>query len=261
MTLATEGGSLWEGLEFGGALDPLESLLELDGCLQSCDGSLLMGHDPDVLSVDGSPAWLASDLAAGNLSKAMAVGQFAQLNNSASLVPAVQTEQPHLPAKGGNRLAAMPLSSSSSDPAAVESLIPAGREADGEHLLGDTPRRRLEHSSLHQPHYQQQQQQQQPLRKPLDPGQCQPKPRGRPRADRSQMTQKQLKAIKVTEAHLARKAWHATGGVVGALGCAVCNAVDLTRCQSWPHTLICDWAASHVELCSYIPVVHRNSLA
>lgn len=204
MALATEGGSFWEPLDLGGALDPLESVLELDGCLQPCDCSLLAGQDP--LLADTSPEWLASDLAAGHAGRAVAVGESScQPRHNGDLLPSLlHNEHPQTPAEGSFGLAAAPVNSGSDDLAAAASLIAASWETNGLHLLDDAQRRQPVHGSLRR----QQQQQQQHLQQPLDAGTRQPKPRGRPRADRSQMTEKQLKAIRITEAHHARKKNH-----------------------------------------------------
>ncbi|GAB4823159.1 hypothetical protein N2152v2_010205 [Parachlorella kessleri] len=191
--------SLWDFTDFRG--EPLEGLLNPSSCRQSYTGSFLLGQELDLLSADAHAAWLVSDPAAGTEQKLVVDDLFQPCTfpaTAASILPAaLHPGQPLVPALGSEAFAAAPLSSTDMSLAGSDSAsLGSGVQA----IISAIPST-AEHAAS--PSFQQQQEQPQPPEGavPQQPA----KAKGRPRADRSQMTRKQIKAIEYARAHSERK--------------------------------------------------------
>ncbi|GAB4823153.1 hypothetical protein N2152v2_010199 [Parachlorella kessleri] len=212
MAAALGPGGLWDM-----PLDkPLDGLLDLGTGNQPYDATLLFGEDPDFLLPEfaAGASQVLGGLAAGgaNLESA-GTGSVSQPQSFTSAMPssmltALWPCQPLTPVAESGTLAGFPFDRALAPAASIGS---AEREPSAQALLSSVTDPLLipTYSDHHHQQQQQQQQQQPPLL--LSGGSQGSGPslpqrgRGRPRVDRSQMTAKQLKAIKNAQTANERK--------------------------------------------------------
>ncbi|GAB4823154.1 hypothetical protein N2152v2_010200 [Parachlorella kessleri] len=210
-----EADSLWLALEAGDDLEPLASLLAPpDNSQRCCHGSLVGGEDLNLVlaAATSDTGQLTDGLAAS--SEDFLIGRWhcqPSINQASppSNLSTILHPGPALgPAAGGHVLLAGPLSNACAGLASAAGLEIATLEGGGQALLGDTFFVPLQpaHDSAQQ--QQQQQQRCHPLKPQAGAISGPPKRRGRPPKDRSQLSEKQLQAISIAQAHVERKKNH-----------------------------------------------------
>ncbi|GAB4823160.1 hypothetical protein N2152v2_010206 [Parachlorella kessleri] len=191
--------SLWDFMDY--QVEALDRLMDPSSCRQSYPGSLLLGPDLNLLSADAPAAWLVSDTAAGTEQKLVVDDLFQPCTFPATATgmgaAALHPGQPLVPALGSEAFAAAPLSSANLSLAGSDS---ASLGSGGQAIISPVPSS-AEHAVFTSFQLQQEQPQPPAGAVPQQP----PKAKGRPRADRSQMTGKQIKAIGYARAHFQRQ--------------------------------------------------------
>jgi len=203
MTPTLGEGSLWDLEPF---VEPLDSLLDPGRCTLVYDGTLLLEQGPNLLPAEDTAAWLVGGLVTGDEHR-VAAGDPCQPSETAatlqSLVPGMlPTVQPLAPGAQGAGLATFVPSCEWSDLAGLPCPESASSGASG--LAMVEPAIGALADATHSSSQLQQQPQQ---RRQLVGGSTprQQRGRGRPRIDRSQMTDKQLKSIRNAQNNNERK--------------------------------------------------------
>ncbi|GAB4823158.1 hypothetical protein N2152v2_010204 [Parachlorella kessleri] len=198
--------SLWD---LGAPLEPLESFLASHDCLQESRESLLLEQGLDLFLSEESAAdaWLFADVAGVGEPGSIGAASCPPLSppeGAASMgPPALHPGQPLAQTMPSHAAVLPSLSSGDSLGIPTSPGTPGGLEVD---IPVPSSAPEPAYNSLLAQQQQQEQQQQQAAVGGSLPKQS--RGRGRPRADRSQMTRRQLKAIQHAQAHSERKKSH-----------------------------------------------------